>query len=1515
MAIKFDITGDNRNVLESFKGVQNGVRDMQNAVEKSGMSIEDVFRKIQSAAAMTFAGVSAKEFAQNVMKVRGEFQQLEVAFSTMLQSEEKASALMNQLLKTAAITPFDLKGVADGAKQLLAYGIAADEVNDTLVHLGDIAAGLSVPLGDLVYLYGTTMVQGRMFTQDLRQLQGRGVPIADQLAKQFGVAKDKVGELVTAGKVGAEDFKKAMMDMSAEGGRFGGLMEKQSKTISGQISNIEDSIDMMFNNIGKQSEGIINGSLSIVSSLVENYEKVGKAIASVVAVYGTYKAAVITVTALQSLQATGIMALTTKEAVHYGWLVLVDKAQKMLNATLLANPYVLVATLIAGMTVALMNMKSQQDLVNEATDEYNRKKDEAIEKEEEHKRRIEELISIAGDESLSTDARKEALVRLERQYPSIFEKYDTEADKLNNILKIKREIAALDGKNSVSSPTNELANVNKRILELEKKGRAQYTAYSTQTGASYQIQTGGRSAREEAELISLRNRRNAIQRDLDSKNVDAYLANLTGISNTALEAQISERRSLLAKMQATERRYGKVNRGGAKGVFSADDLQAQIQIMQAELNKRNEKKFTPAQLKSQAKAALDKARKELAEFDKTSTVYGEAEAEAERKKLQDAVDEAEKLYKKRGGKVGGKSGKSEADSLRQMQRYHLLEEQQKREHERQMVDIELSTAQAEIDAMEESTEKTMKQIDLDFKKRGEEIKRAYEDLKLKKIENARSLWEANPANKNKPFDESTVDTSYTTEEEENNKKQMEANLAEHRRRSQEVAQQELQALHDYLKEYGTVEQRRYAITKEYDNKIAKEKSENRRKILEAEKQSALSQVNAQSMAMNIDWNQTFTGIGNVLQGIARDTLSKVREYMGTDEYKGLGAADKKAYQDLVQQLVDAGGVEASSPFKASTWNEIGKLGEAYKKSVQEVLTAQTQHKAAVDNLIKAERELEKATTPTAKAMAEANVKIAQKAVEDTADNLQNKEENKDNANQKLKNATDSASQGLNNFSTVLGQITSGTLSGFATGVYNLVKSISGSGEKAAASLGEIGGKAGGLIGAIIQIIDALGDDPEKFISDLLARVAKIIERILSDLPQIIGSVFEGVFNIVGGVVSGVGKLFGFDMGGIFGGTTENFDRATEKWGWLLDTWQDNLEYEKKLMKEAYGTDVTDIKAKTEQQLLDTQKAAAEMYRAWASDGAGWFSHSNGYNANEGARWDYLWNYDEELAKKMGAHLENLFGIPGIQYIANGNVGNLFDLSAKELEGLKYNNRQFWESLDETARKYLDMIIEAEGEIAKLEEEAHEQLTGISFDSVESNFKSKLSNMDSEAKDFSEDFEGYMREAVISALMISTYKEQLKKWYKDFADAMSSDSKLTEDEEASLRQQYDDIVNAAIEERNRLRDTLGLEMDEYKQEASSKGFNAMSQDMGEELSGRFTAVQIAAETIAQQMMVVVATINSFASFSQSNNTAVMEIRNMMIMTNSYLEDVVKYAKLLYNDFGQKLDAITANTRSL
>lgn len=1633
MPIKFAITGDNKGFLTSMEGVRNSVRSTMQDVEKSGMGVEQMFDRLKRAAALSFAGISAKELISDIMDVRGQFQQLEVAFKTMLGSEQAAQKLMDQLVKTAATTPFDLKGVADGAKQLLAYGTAVDDVNEMIIRLGDVAAGMSIQLGDLVYLYGTTMVQGRMFTQDLRQFQGRGIPIAEEIAKVLNVTKNQVPELVTAGKVTAEVFHQAFINMTNEGSKFGGLMKEQSKTIVGQISNIEDAVDMMFNDMGKRSEGVINAGLGTVSYLVENWQKVGEAIGVAAVAIGSYKAVMVAVNAIQkannalmaesavqqALATAAGHALTAGQARQAAMDVLLTNARrslivatKELAAATLMNPYVWAAAAITTLVVLTYKLATAEDAETIARRRANDEMQKFADGLDEQKNKIQGYIQTLQDASATEYDKAVAWEMLSKAAPTLTEKYSKAEVATMDLAQANRELnqqmndATFEHvKQQVEEWRVKLEETKKAYEETIEAAEYGYTVPST-TSESDLIEVQSRYDEYVKRLVEIQRIRQEIaenSKPLEIKiqeaneNVQAKeeiykfykkAADLAGmlkeahdiaegtISNTNiptdyekvaedvrkkyddlisdLQEEVEDLRKKVAESPADiklrlaleEKQKAlddilNMKAGWVATGATTIPLYFQIHYKEAEEgleNARNNGKEgmyfnyvtgkyersenaaptkTAAQWKADAYTKWKAAEKALDDYYNQKDEVDKETFDKKVEQLQADVDDAKKQYQKYGGSTSGKKGGTNDVAKR---RAAALQEERRWQEELDDLRKRLDDARSDvrISYIRNEGERERAEQDEQHRRNIRQIEEQAEEMKKAVYEHDKRVWEN--AHKDGVYEDTAEGKAgwqgVTLSEDQNNliKAQLEKEQNDYSRIIQQRYVDELTGMYDYLKQYGTLEQQRYAISKEYDRRIAEEHSKSRKMMLEADKKSALSRVNAQAMAMSIDWNQVFGGIGNVLEGIARETLQKVDEYMNTKEFKELDAADKKAYYDLRSQLVDAGGIQSASPFKASTWDDIAKYADEYKQRVKDFLNAQETHKAAVDKLIAAEKELQEATTPTAKMMAQMKVDMANQAVAESSETVKKTEEEKNKANQNLKGATDSATQGLRKFDTILGQLTSGSLGGFATGIYNLINQISGSGKKVAATFSEIGGKVGGIIGAILQIIDALGEDPAQFIEDILNKIANVIEAILKDLPQIIANVVQGVGNIIGGVVSGIGGLFGFDMSGVFGGGTKNFEAATKKWGWLLDTWKDNLKYEKKLMEEAYGEGVSAIMTKTERDLELTQKAAAEMYRAWASDGAGWFSHSNGYEANRDANWGYLWESDPELAKRMGAELRNFMGTQ-FQYVANGDISRLFDLSADELRDLKYSNRQFWQSLSEEARKYLDMIIEADDEMKKDVEEAREQLTGMSFDSLTSDFKSQLMDMDSDAKTFTEKFEKYMQNAIISSLMLSKYKARLEQWYKSFAEASESGSELTKQEQEDLKKEYQDIVNDALKERDELRKSMGWSGGAYTQEASSKGFEAMSQDTGEELNGRFTALQISNDAISSQMILAVEHLTSIVTFSSSMASDVSEIRALVFTSTGYLEDMVRYAKLMYVKLGGSLEDIANNTKNL
>lgn len=303
LAFRATLNIDDFNV--SAQAMENRIKDFSSSAIDEVESVEDVFQSFAKRAgeyiSYYLVGQGMMGLLNSIVQVRGQFRQLEIAFETMLGSQSKAKSLMDQMVQTAAKTPFDLMGVAEGAKQLMAYGVSADKVNDTLVRLGNIASGLSIPLNDIVYLYGTTMVQGRLYAQDVRQFTGRGIPLVKELAEKYGVTADKINEMVSAGKIGFPEVEEVINKMTNAGGQFYNLMEKQSASLTGQISNLEDAWDTALNNLGEKGEGVFSTAISSATYLVEHMEDILRVLTAVTVAYGSYKAAVV----LQTLVTKG----------------------------------------------------------------------------------------------------------------------------------------------------------------------------------------------------------------------------------------------------------------------------------------------------------------------------------------------------------------------------------------------------------------------------------------------------------------------------------------------------------------------------------------------------------------------------------------------------------------------------------------------------------------------------------------------------------------------------------------------------------------------------------------------------------------------------------------------------------------------------------------------------------------------------------------------------------------------------------------------------------------------------------------------------------------------------------------------------------------------------------------------------------------------------------------------------------------------------------------------------------
>lgn len=486
-ALEFDVILKTMDLQRQIQEVERRIMGMTTNTVRETSKMDTAFQKLGLGIAGYFSFQAMRNFTAEIINVRGEFQQLEVAFNTMLKSKQKADALMSDVVQFAATTPFNLTEVAKSAKHLLAYGSVAENITDELRMLGDVASGVSAPIGDLVYLYGTLRTQGRAYTRDILQFTSRGIPIISELAKQMGVAESAVQGLVESGKVGFPQVEQAFKAMTSQGGMFNNLMAAQTKTLAGQMSNLKDAFDQMLNGIGKDTQGIISSGIKGVATLIQNYEKVGKAILVIVSTYGAYKAALIATTLLQRanvailrqavlekrLAAAAGIALSAAEAKQAATSKLLSAAhlkqtisQLKLNAAILANPYVAATAALVGLGVALYAFANRTTAAEAAQKKFNEAMEEAGNKRGEQISQAEEHIRIIKDETATIFSQLKAREELIRSYPELFKSMSLEEIKLLSLEEAQKRLNAANDQREIKDAVEYYQAQQKEVERL-----------------------------------------------------------------------------------------------------------------------------------------------------------------------------------------------------------------------------------------------------------------------------------------------------------------------------------------------------------------------------------------------------------------------------------------------------------------------------------------------------------------------------------------------------------------------------------------------------------------------------------------------------------------------------------------------------------------------------------------------------------------------------------------------------------------------------------------------------------------------------------------------------------------------------------------------------------------------------------------------------------------------------------------------------------------------------------------
>ena len=800
--------------------LEEGVKEMEKMLNDSMKSSQKETDKLQQSinnlakGAMAFFTISkAYEFTQKIIAVRSQFQQLEIAFGTMLKSKEKANALMAQMTDLAAKTPFGLQEVSEGAKRLLAFQVPAEEVTETLRRMGDVAAGLGVPMGQLIHVYGQVKAQGKLMTNDLYQFMNAGIPIIAELSKVVGKSETEIKDMVSAGKIGFAEVQAVIKGMTDEGGLFYNLMAEQSKTLSGQLSNLEDNFANVLNEIGKATEGIASGAISSVSFLVENYQTLGKVIAGLIATYGMYKTAILVNSAIVAVNAEITKGWTIAQLAQYRGLLLLEKAQKLLNTTMLSNPFVLVTTAVMGLISAYFILREATDADTEATKRQNELREEQANKVEEERNRINKLIATIQDETKSWNERNKAFLELQKTTNGVLDKYTS----LNQVLReMSQVLKELNGRYetmneglSRDAVKNTENTIKQKEAQIERLKAEMKTTASRDHRLALQMDINDIKRSIEADKILRKKQLKVVVKN----DVANYESNLSGKSLDQIQAE----KKLITEAYNLRKKQAKESISNLS-MSKIDSNNPYLKYDWEELGMYNEATERQIKLKQQEKKQIhdkNELLKEQHELQvKIKNLQGKTKKDdnelAQIDSWQKRHDEVSKILESKFG-VKKETSKSKAtkSELPTFDYKKAAQEEARREQ-----DFLFQKEQARINIMEDGAKKRLAIIQLDYDRQEEEIRRRTEDQMAAFIEQQKAQAEAEGKwKRGQAFNEDTPE------------------INAHRAKLQTEEQQLLASNHDYmlyqqeqvykelLEKYQTYSEKRKTLVQKHEKEL------------------------------------------------------------------------------------------------------------------------------------------------------------------------------------------------------------------------------------------------------------------------------------------------------------------------------------------------------------------------------------------------------------------------------------------------------------------------------------------------------------------------------------------------------------------------------------------------------------------------------------------------------------------------------------------------------------------------
>ena len=1471
---------------QETKAAEDKIHDLGNATKSETEKMDASLKKIAAGIGAYFSIQQLTQFESKVISIRSEMESLQTSFKT-LAGEQIGGELFEQIKEYELRTPMIMQDLASGAQTMLAFNIPAKDVMMHLKAIGDISMGDSEKFKSLTLAFSQMSATGKLMGQDLLQMINAGFNPLQVISEQTGKSIGQLKEEMEKGAISTKMVQDAFHAAASEGGQFNGMLEAQSKTLKGAISNLEGAWQYMLNDIGEAQEGLIVGSIDMAQKIIANYQQVGQIIMGLITTYGIYKAAVVTAIAAEKLHIETLTIAKVRIAV-------VEKVQAALNATMLANPYVAAATALGVLVGVLVACHDSTTAEEKAQAALNETMETAKQKQQEYNDETDRAIERAQQDEDSTHGRKKAMDLLIQRYPAIIKKYIDEEGHLRNILKLKQEIAAQDGLNRVRSLQTDKNDADRATRAFKMEQQARNKAISAGMGASQyrQFLTGSQQAEVDWANKWYKQKTNqpwyrgatieeqikfskdysvgankSVARELTTQNADKFAETFKDMTKQQLQQVINT----LTKGKRT----GKNVRFNLKGLgnyaYSQNDILSMLTKAQgiAAARTRSKRTYNKSDWENQqkeAQAKLDQmadSQKGSKEWNQQVSLVKEAQDHIASRTVSTHQSRTTAAHKQQtqAEKAAEEQAKANEKTAEETYRYSQQQEQQQKANQ-------LLQAQAIVDAMQEGEAKKLAQLDLNYKKEKEAIDKEEQSLLQAKIDHAKNLWDADPKHEKQGFYATGQQKAIKLTDEEKagitaKKQSLDATTTQQR-------SELIKALLDkYDDENEKAEKTRKAITDDIaqltklrdeaeklgQNDIAKNYEHKRQQAAQALEENIQS-VYLEELKKSIDWDAVFNNLDRQTTEELKATRNKLMTYKNSKEYQQATPENKKVVATAIDQLNDAI-IKGSGIF--------GNLAEncnAYEKASERYATALQELNIALSEL----DDIEDSDAPEeAKEKARKKVEAAQKKADDAK---KDKDTSKVNRDKSFDTTTDNLIQ-LSQAITQLGSTSEMSLSELGNVASNVANVF-----------GEAGSKIGGIIGAILSLLDAIQKQ---------------------GLFKFVGNVFQSAFGAVGGVFRSLtgSKLFGTD---------------TSIEDTINDLTQSNQDLESavtrltEVMKDKAGQEATETYQRAKKNLEDATANKQQILR----DTGG--AYSNGF-FGIGGKGSSNKHINESMSSADWQRISQITG-KNVR-----SASDFWNLTSEQMAKVADEATDLWSKIKNASNdgyksnaSNMDEYIEYYKKLIDLQNDYNEAVTNLSFDNAKDGLKELLQDTTKGVKDATQKVKEYMEDAILNYITKTTLAQDMQDWYTQFSNAMS-DGKLDEREKTDLQKKYEEAYRKGEQARDNAYAAAGIDPnDNYEQSSSSASLSGMTQDQGEEMNGRLTSIQnsltIVSEAVQQQAENNASIANS-AAIIRNNLDDMMEVQ---VQAVAHLEKIERYTSELPS-MNQKLEKIRKNTENL